>query len=335
MTPGHATLLSGSPQDLPEGWVRVAVRACGLCGTDLHLLKGMDLPRGATYPVRPGHEVAGVVAETAHPDFAIGHEVALHPLLPCGVCTACTSGRENRCRTAKALGIDLAGGVAEEVIWPGSRLVRCQGLEPDQASILCDAVATAYHAFQRAGLPPAGALTVIGTGGVGAAVLQIARVLDPAAELTAVVRSEVAAERIEGLGLGIHVLRGLKESGRRILAERGPQDAVVEFGPGIDVAVEALPMLGRGGRLIFGSINDQPLALPTTVTALVTRELDIAGTYSSTIGDLRTVVRLAQDARLNLTSSISDRFTLEQALAAFDLLSSHRPGQARIVVMPS
>jgi D-arabinose 1-dehydrogenase-like Zn-dependent alcohol dehydrogenase len=325
---------SGPPQELRDGWVRVAVRACGLCGTDLHLFSGMDLPRGATYPVRPGHEVAGVVLESASSEIGAGEDVVLHPLLPCGQCQACRSGHENRCRTAKALGIDIAGGVADEVVWPASRLVRCEGVDPAFAAILCDAVATAHHALMRANLPPGGALTVIGTGGVGGSILQLARVLDPDAQLTAVVRSQASADRIARMGMGIHVVLGLQDSGRRILAEKGPQDAVIEFGPGALIAGEAFPMLGRGGRLIFGSINDDALALPTTVTALVTRELEIMGTYASTIDDLRAVVQLARGGRLELEASVSHRFALDQAAKAFELLRDHEPGMARIVVLP-
>ena len=334
MSPGQATLNSGPSADIPDGWVRIAVRACCLCGTDRHLFNGMDLPRGAHYPVRPGHEVAGVVSDPAGSGFAIGEQVVLHPLLPCGQCAACIGGHENRCRTAKALGIDAPGGLADDVIWPATRLVACPNLEPASAAILCDAVATAYRAVMRAEVPRGGALTVIGAGGVGANVLQLARVLDPDMRLTAVVRSERAAERAEGLASDLHIVLGLAGAGAHILHDRGPQDAVIEFGPGAAAATEVFPMLARGGRMVFGSISDQPLSLSTTVTAFVTRELEIVGTYASTIDDLRAVVSLALEGRLDLAASISHRVPLDDVERAFTLLREHASGLGRIAITP-
>lgn len=312
----------------------MAVEACGVCGTDLHLFEGIDLPRGATYPVRPGHEVAGVVIESAGGPFAAGDQVVLHPLLPCGSCPACRSGHENRCRSAAALGIDLPGGLADEVIWPASRLVPAPRLPSEVAAILCDAVASAHHALEVAGVPAAGALTVFGAGGVGANILQLARVLDEKVTLTAVVRSEATARRIEALGLGIKVLMNVEGSARKVLDASGPQDAVIEFGPGVSIAGEALMMLARGGRFVLGSISSERLDLPTTVTAVVTRELEIRGTYASTIDDLRAVVGLALGNRLDLAGLISHRLSLAEASNAFNLLRERPAGLARIVVSP-
>ena len=93
-------------------------------------------------------------------------------------------------------------------------------------------------------------------------------------------------------------------------------------------------MLGRGGRLIFGSITDEALSLPTTITALVTRELEIMGTYASTIEDLRLVVELALEGRLDLSASVSHRFPLDKAPAALELLRDRGQGMARIAVIP-
>jgi threonine dehydrogenase-like Zn-dependent dehydrogenase len=83
--PGATVLRTGRPSPLRDGWARVRVAACGVCGTDLHLLRGMPLPRGASYPARPGHEVAGTVIEGP---TALGDQVVLHPLIPCGRCAA-------------------------------------------------------------------------------------------------------------------------------------------------------------------------------------------------------------------------------------------------------
>lgn len=328
--PGATALRSGSPPPLPDGWARVRVAACGVCGTDLHVLNGMPLPRDATYPVRPGHEVAGTVIEGGGGRIGVGDEVVLHPLIPCGRCFACRSGHENRCRTATALGLDHDGGLADELVWPADRMILAPGIPAEQAAVLADAVASAHHALRLAELPPAGALTVLGAGGVGAHVLQLARALDPTARLTAVVRSEATARRLESLGLGVAVVVGGDDCARRV---SGPQDAVVEFGAAAAVD-QGLRMLGRGGRFVIGSMGEQPLELGTTLTAIATRELRVVGTYASTIADLRAAVDLVTAGRLDVSRSVSHRVPLGRAGEALELLERRPPGFARAVVIP-
>ena len=114
---GAARLRDGARPETPPGFARVRVLACGVCATDLHLLHGMVLPRGAAYPVRPGHEIAGIVehvngdgARVSEGDLAI-----LHPLAPCGQCEACSRGEDQRCDSLRTLGMHDAGGFAEFV----------------------------------------------------------------------------------------------------------------------------------------------------------------------------------------------------------------------------
>ena len=332
--PGRARLREAAPAALPAGWGRVRVSACGVCGTDLHLLHGMPLPRAATYPVRPGHEVAGTLVEGAGAQLAPGDPVVLHPLIPCGVCVSCRRGRENRCRKATVLGLDHDGGLADEVVWPLHRMVPARGIPSDQAAVLPDAVASAYHALMLAELPPGGALCVLGAGGVGAHVLAIARVLDPDARLTAVVRSAGTAERLERLGLDVTLVRTLEGCARRVIDGSGPQDAVVEFGAGSAAAREALPMLVRGGRFVVGSISEDPFEPATTLTALVTRELLVVGSYASSLSDLAAVTGLTASGRLDLSASVSHWVALERAQDALTLLAERPPGLARVVVVP-
>jgi propanol-preferring alcohol dehydrogenase len=332
--PGRAAVRDFDPLPLPDGWGRVKVSACGVCGTDLHLLHGMELPRHGSYPVRPGHEVAGTIVEGSAGRVRLGDQVVLHPLIPCGRCAPCRSDRENLCRQATALGLDHAGGLGEEVIWPLDRMVPAPRLAPEQAAVLPDAVASAYHALMLAEVPRGGALTVLGAGGVGGNVLALARVLDPDVRLTAVVRSVGSELRLRALDDRLDVVGGAAGAGRRVRERAGPQDAVVEFGAGAAALAEALPMLARGGRLVVGSMSDAPLDLGATVTQLATRELHVVGSYASTIADLGAVVHLATTGRLDVSKTITHRVPLERVAEAFELLERRPAGLARVVVLP-
>jgi 2-desacetyl-2-hydroxyethyl bacteriochlorophyllide A dehydrogenase len=311
----------------------VCVRACGVCGSDRHLARGMVLPRGATYPVRPGHEVAGVVTEVSAGigEPSPGDEVVLHPLAPCGRCRSCRSGCEQRCPHAAVLGLQAAGGMADEVVWPAHRMVRFTHLSPSAAALLPDAVATAYHAVRVADLSGCERVCVIGAGGVGTHVLELVSILCPDVEVAAVVRTPASAARLERLG--ILAVAGLQGAAKRLRRPGRRFDVVIDFSGSPAAPAEAIRLLEPGGRLVLGSIADEPADLGTSVTGLVTRELEIVGCYASTLEDLRKVTLLAREGLPGL-SAASRSVPLDEAPAAFQALVERSRDAVRIVVEP-
>ena len=93
-------------------------------------------------------------------------------------------------------------------------------------------------------------------------------------------------------------------------------------------------MLRRGGRLVLGAILDEKVALATTYTGLVTREIEIVGSYASTLSDLRAVAELATSGKLPLDGLVSHVIDLKNAPDALDILEQRPPGMVRVVVKP-
>ncbi|MGH7760209.1 MAG: alcohol dehydrogenase catalytic domain-containing protein [Candidatus Dormibacteraceae bacterium] len=335
VAPGEVRLAEGPPPVPPPGWALVRVLACGLCGSDLRLARGMVLPKGVAYPLRPGHEVSGIVESLPQPTpggFAEGDLVVLHPLFPCGECAACLGGQEQRCPSARVLGIHDPGGMAELVIWPVSRMLPAPALGAPEAALLTDAAATAYHALRLAALPARGRLCVLGAGGVGEQVLRLAQLLTPGVTLAAVVRSEASARRVRMLGA--HVVAGLDGAAQRLRSEVGRFDAAIDFSGAAEAAAEGVRMLGPGGRLVVGSVGDNTFELGTTVSGVATRELQVLGCYVSTLADLRAVLKLAISGRLDMSRAVTEVLSLTDAPHAFDRLERRGEGVARLVLQP-
>ena len=103
-----------------DGQVLVDVAYCGLCGTDLHICAG-EHPR-ARPGIVLGHELSGRLATDAG-GLAAGTKVVVDPLLPCGTCPTCRSGRPHTCATLRLVGIDVPGGAAEQVAVPADRVI--------------------------------------------------------------------------------------------------------------------------------------------------------------------------------------------------------------------
>jgi 2-desacetyl-2-hydroxyethyl bacteriochlorophyllide A dehydrogenase len=328
---GAAALRDGPEPETPPGFARVRVLACGVCATDLHLLHGMVLPRGASYPVRPGHEIAGIVehvdgdgARVSEGDLAV-----LHPLATCGQCEACKRGEDQRCESLRALGMHDPGGFADIVVWPASRMLPANGMEPAEAALLADAAATAHNALKLAQVPAGGSLCVFGAGGLGTAALAVARALDPDVHLAAVVRSEASAKRLAALGIESH--RGLVGAARALRHRMGRMDAVIDFSGQPGAPAEGVGLLRRGGRLVLGSVVDAELTLGAS-SAFMAHELQVVGAYVSGLHDLAAVIDLALDGRLDASGWVSHRMALEDFDEALEVAESRPPGTVRVVV---
>lgn len=233
------------PQPGPRQ-VRVRVRCCGVCRTDLHLAEGDLAPRRPG--VVPGHEVVGEVDALgeAVTGLSIGQRVGVAWLGGTdGTCRHCRSGRENLCIAPTFTGWDVDGGYAEECLVDERFAYPLpDGLSDEQAAPLLCAGIIGYRALQAAAVPPGGRLGIYGFGG--------------SAHLTA----QLALAQ----GLRVHVLtRG--ESNRRLAVELGchsvgdaadapaePLDGAILFAPAGELVPVALRALDRGGTLATAGI---------------------------------------------------------------------------------
>jgi 2-desacetyl-2-hydroxyethyl bacteriochlorophyllide A dehydrogenase len=155
--------------------VLVQVEACGICGTDLHILDG-ELPV-VSYPVIPGHEFCGeVVAVGAEVDRPrVGDVVAVDPNLPCGVCRFCRAGRENLCLNYAAIGVTRPGACAELVAVPAANAFALPDDLPRAWGTLVEPLSCAVHGFDRLGAKLADHYLIYGAGTMGLLMAQLAQ----------------------------------------------------------------------------------------------------------------------------------------------------------------
>lgn len=188
-------------------WVVLKNRVCGLCGSDLRLLKGLEsllLEPYASFPAILGHEVVAEVAE-APPgsSWRPGDRVVVEPVLPCEArglppCRFCARGEYNLCENFTTGGLspgaimgfdrDAGGGLAEFLAMPPSRLVRLPEPLPDETGVLVDSLASALQPVLENFPPPESLVVVYGAGIIGQQVIRILRALQPGARVVAVTR---------------------------------------------------------------------------------------------------------------------------------------------------
>ena len=319
------------------GGVVVDVRAAGLCHSDLTVMARplVDHPFGL--PLVLGHEIAGVVSAIGPDvtDVSEGDSVVVYGPWGCGSCRVCRTGAENLCPHARAEGIfppglGAPGGLAQQVHVPNSRHVVPIGeLDPVQAAPLTDAGLTTYNAIRRASpaLPVGGTAVVIGVGGLGHLALQLLRVMTTCT-IIAVDTSPAARALAERLGADVILdptTAPVDEQIRSSTSNRA--DVVLDFVASDRTLNASAAMLRPGGHLAIVGVGSG--ALPVAV-GRIPLDATVHTPFWGTLGDLRTVIRMAREGRV--TSAV-ETFTLDDAAQAYERL---RRGQVmgRAVITP-
>jgi threonine dehydrogenase-like Zn-dependent dehydrogenase len=160
------------PGPARAGNVIVRPEAVGICGSDFHLFSGdVGALSGARhfYPRIQGHEVSAIVEDPG--DAATvkhGDRVAIWPLLPCGDCYPCRTGRPNVCPRFRLVGVHLDGGLQQRLEVPASTVFGVGDLDPDCTAFV-EPASVAVHALARGRLEPGERVVVFGAGPIGLA----------------------------------------------------------------------------------------------------------------------------------------------------------------------
>ncbi len=242
---------AGLPAPEPgPGEVAIAVAACGVCRTDLHIAEGEV---SARLPVVPGHQAAGRVAALGAGvrDLTIGDAVGVGWMAStCGVCPFCRSGRENLCPDATFTGRDRDGGYAETMTADARWVYRLPaGVSPVEAAPLLCAGVIGYRSLRLSGIPPGGRLGLFGFGASANLAIQVA--LHWKCAVYAFTREEHHRRLAREMGA---VWAGAADEDPGVLL-----DAAVTFAPAGDLVALALSRLARGGTVAVNAIHMSPI----------------------------------------------------------------------------
>jgi propanol-preferring alcohol dehydrogenase len=240
--------LSEVPLPVPgPGQIRLRVKACGVCRTDLHIVDG-ELPVSRA-PLIPGHQIVGIVEQAGAGVSGLrpGERVGVPWLgYSCGTCVYCTSGRENLCEKALFTGLQIDGGFAELAV-ADARF--CFTLPPDmpdlQAAPLLCAGLIGYRALRMTG--EARRLGFYGFGSAAHILAQVARFQER--RVFAFVRPGDAAAREFALSLGV------AWAGDSTGPAPEPLDAAIIFAPEGALVPRALKAVARGGVVVCAGIH--------------------------------------------------------------------------------
>jgi 2-desacetyl-2-hydroxyethyl bacteriochlorophyllide A dehydrogenase len=296
-----------------QAWdeVLLDVEACGVCGTDLHILSTPP-SHPANVGVILGHEFVGRVAESgpAVRDLKVGDRVAVAPNLWCGECTWCRRGLRNQCENGTTYGIFVDGGLASRVAVKARSCHPISGELPAHVAALAEPLSTVVHGARQANVFPGETAVVIGAGPIGA--LFCALLNAAGASVTAI---EPTSERAR-LALELGAERVVSPDDAAALSADVIVDAV-----GSQLAT-ALDLVTRGGRILLFGMNERARA--EIAQSRITRdELTILGSY---VGQdvFPDAIRLLEQRRIPFERLVTHRVGVEELPAAIDELRAGR-----------
>jgi S-(hydroxymethyl)glutathione dehydrogenase/alcohol dehydrogenase len=338
--------------------VLVKVCACGVCHTDLHVIKAeVAFPT----PAALGHEISGTVVALG-PGVqgpAPGTPVASAFIMPCGTCRSCGIGRDDLCdnffamnrlrgtlydgttRLRRAEGTPIAmysmGGLAEYAVVPATDVFPLPATLPlPESSVLGCAVFTAYGAVRHsADLRGGERVAVVAAGGVGMNIIQIARAFGASQVIAIDVRNEKLESALQ---------HGATDAVNASTSDVTKRVKELTDGQGVDVAfevlgrpetfVQAFEIIRDGGRMVAVGIAAGRTAAGVEITRLVRRGLRIIGSYGArTRADMPEIIRLAASGVFHPETMITQRFPLAEADTAYQMLNRGEIVGRAIVVM--
>lgn len=312
---------------MPEpgpGEVLVKVAACGICGTDVHILRGEYM---GGYPVIPGHEFAGEVAAVGEgvTRFAVGDRVAVEPNIACDNCVNCLNNRQNFCLNWQAVGVTRPGGMAQYVVAPEKVVFDIGELSFEEAAFV-EPLSCVVHGIERAEIRLADRIAILGAGPIGLLLLQVARSRG-AVDVTVLERQPARAALAQELGADhwISDLAALQE---------GVYDVVIDATGAPSVMAETVRLARAGGTILLFGVPPQGADLTLDAFAIFEKGLTVRSSFTSRRNSYQAVAML-QSGVVQVADLVSHRLPLSAFERGVEMIEGGLDGVKKVLLLPN
>ncbi len=317
--------------------VLIRVKACGICGSDVH---GYDGSSGRRIPpLIMGHEAAGLIEECGSEvsGFSKGDRVTFDSTVYCGKCSYCKKGQVNLCDNRMVLGVSCEdyrrhGAFAEFVTVPSHIIYKLPDTFPFEHAAMIEAVSVAVHAVGRISFDNGDKSLVVGAGMIGLLLIQAIHSAG-CSEIIAVDMDNDRLNLAKKLGATQVINSQEVDALRFILNETGGQGVdksfeVVGATPTVQLSIHAVR---KGGSVVMVGNLAPEVELP--LQSVVTREISLFGTCASA-GEYPKCIELMADGLIQVDPLISAKVALEEGPEWFDRLYGREPGLMKVILKP-
>ena len=291
--------------------VLLRVRACGLCGTDLHIHEGEFGPR---FPLIPGHEFTGEVAAVGSGvhEWKVGDRVVANSNVSCGRCFYCRRGQYLMCEGMECYGIQRDGGFAEFMRVRAGHVFALGDLSWREATMV-EPTACAVHGMDVLAMRPGSDVLLLGAGPTGQVLAQLLR-LNGATSLTVAAPAGPKLELAGRLGADHLVAVDRQDPAKHRAALRDISangfDYVVEATGAPAMCAEAVAQTRRGGEVLIYGVYPEGETFPVNPFDVFRREITIKGSFAQ-IDTFARALNYLESGRVRVNEIVSDEFELK------------------------
>jgi L-gulonate 5-dehydrogenase len=313
--------------------VLVKMKSAGVCGSDFHIYHGTN--PCSTYPRIPGHENAGVVVAVGKKvtKVQVGDHVIVDLIMTCGTCYQCKIGRKNVCENVSVRGSGADGGWREYFTAPEAEVYK---ISPDvswQDAALVEPFAIGAHCTSRGRVVPEDVVLILGTGTIGAIILQTCKAKGCKTVICADI-SDSSLERAKGYGADFVINTKNEDLVQRIQE--------ITNGKGVTIAFDSACFKGsltmlmqpgivcNAGRVVPLGFVTEPEAI--TQAMINQRELDIIGTRMSCF-QFEPTIKHMENHDFNLDGIATNFIKFSNIQEVFDHMDHPDPSVKKMVIL--
>lgn len=302
--------------------VLVRSRACGVCGTDVHIFEGEFFP---TYPLVQGHELAGEVAEVGAEvtELRPGDKVMVDPTVTCEECHFCMTQRQNHCLRWNAVGVTRDGGFGEYVRVPAKNCYRFDRVSFAEAAFT-EPLACVVFGQDRARIDIGSEVLILGAGPIGQLQLQACRA-NGAASVTVVdtVESKLDVARRFGAANTVVADNAMGEKLRKIA--RYGFDVVIDATGNPKAVQTAFEHIAPGGRFLVFGVCSPDATIEVKPFDIYRRDLEIIGSFAIRRTYDR-AFKLMENGVVKVKELIAETLPVEEVARGLELMKTGRAG---------
>ena len=316
-----------------NGSVIIRVKACGICGSDLHYFEA-----GEPLELIMGHEFAGEVVDPGdRSDLKVGDRVTGLPISPCLECEACKTGNVQYCaktwQDAVGLSLTNSGGLAEYLSCRSDMVKKIPDKVTFQDATLVEPSAVSLHAINLANIKVGDKVLIIGGGIIGLMAAEFAK-LNGASYIALMETNMKRARKALKYGVINEIFNASDTNviSKALKKTNGGYDKVIECCGNQYAVSEAIMSVKPGGTIVLVGVSMTPINVP--MVASVMREVTMKGAIAYTEAEFETCIELIEKKIINVHKYIDKRVNLEKVQEAYLDLISGKTDNIKIIVKP-
>ncbi len=293
--------------------VLIEVKACGVCGTDVHIFEGSDGAAKVYPPEILGHEYSGLICEVGEnvTNFKVGDRVCVDPNMYCGKCVPCRDGKVHFCENMLSYGVTLKGGFAQYSAVNERQVYKLSENTNYIAGAMVEPLACCLHGIDMCDIKQGEKVVVVGGGLIGLLMLQLATI-SGASAVAVLEPSPEKREQAKKLGAAL-CIDPITEDVKKVLSDNGFDDVsvVIECVGKTQTIENAIDIVGKGGTVMMFGLTAPDDTISVKPFTVFQKEIVLKSSFINPLTQRR-ALELIDSGKVDVESMVCATCSLDE-----------------------